>query len=335
MSSTIVVHVPEHAASLPGAPVEPEGDGKGDYEAGLLENILDAGVFDAVLTHFDHRTLVRLLRVCRGWLMLIDPCETVWRCACQYLWADKAYVPSHIRALVSEGNDPNTRSDLKALSSADLKKRLRAGGLTPYQLAPFLSASKPELVSLLMSREAPRYPGEPLAKRALRLSLEDANRQSLMPDELISFEWHVRVRGSGAFRQLAPLDPWWNNAGVGGRARFSQEQREQHVDFIWPPGRDPFELFNLRRDARCVWDLEFGGKIVQLSLGQWGPRQTVARHPVTWGFVLVDSATVWTSWPMPARGDDILLEDDCVNQLVQASGQEVIGDEFESDEDED
>jgi len=302
-------------------------------EAGLLENILDAGVFDAVLAHFDHRTIVTLLRVCRGWLLLIDPCETLWRSACRFLWATKVYVAQHIRALILDGNDPLTRLDLQPLSSADLKKRLRASGVSTYQLAPFLTAPRAHLLELVMQKEAPRYPGEPLAKRALRLSLEDSTRGSLTDEEIVSFEWHVRVREAGPFRQLVPLDPWWYNAGVGGRANFSVEQHTtREVKFIWPPGRDPFEIFNVRREARCLWDLDYGGRIVQLSLGQWGPRQSVARHPVTWGFVLVDSATVWTSWPMPPRGEDFLLEDDCVNQLVQLSTVDLLTD-GDSDQD--
>jgi len=328
----IVVHVSAESATEGRNKPTQSGEAKSS-ETGLLENILDAGVFDAVLAHFDHRTLIKLLIVCRGWLLLIDPCESVWRSACQYLWADKVYVPKSIRALIQDGNDPVSRTDLQSLSAADLKKRLRHSGLTLYQLAPFQNATKKTLLELVMSREAPRYPGEPLAERALRLSLEDANRHFLTEDELTSFEWHVRVRSSGPFNQLTPLDPWWAGGGQGGRATFTVEQHTtKEIKFVWPPGRDPFDLFNMRRDLKFLWDLDFGGKIVQLSLGQWGPRQTVARHPVTWGFVLVDPATLWTSWPMPPRGEDVLLEDEFVNQLVQHNLDELEPDSDSSDE---
>lgn len=290
------------------------------------------------MAHFDHRTLVKLLRVCRGWLRLIDPCETVWRPSCEYLWADKTYVPRAIRALAEVGNDYSTRLDLQALSLSELQTRAKAGVFTRTRVTEIMSMSKEDLITSIkaLEKEQPLYPGEPLSKRALRQSVEDSSRRLMDEEEIMSFEWYVRIRRNGPLGQLAVLDPWWSNAGFGGRASFTKDPSAvvpRSVQFMWPPGRDPFEIFNMNRDRQLAWMI--AGNLVKIYVGgEWGHFQNVARHPVNWGWLLVNSGTVWTSWPMPAMGEDVLIEDEYVNDLVpEGADSHYSSDDDEPDED--
>ena len=70
---------------------------------------------------------------------------------------------------------------------------------------------KAEIIDKISQRELrKRYNNECLAKFAYRIALRDASRNCMSTDELCSFDWNIRIKGSGPLGSLAVQDPWWH-----------------------------------------------------------------------------------------------------------------------------
>ena len=96
--------------------------------------------------------------------------------------------------------------------------------------------------------------GEILAKAALRLSLQDAQRTSITHEELAGLTFSVRLRGDGPLAQAIDFDPWWQGVGSG-KAQYHADGR---ITFSWPPSPDdgepmnPFEAMGMAMDGICL-----------------------------------------------------------------------------------
>jgi len=153
-------------------------------------------------------------------------------------------------------------------------------------------------------RKIALYPHEPLAKRALRMSIADSSRRIITEDELCSFKFNIRLRGDGPLAPLLENDPWWKGKGCG----EVQFQADHTVTFQWPDNMNPFS--EMMGDAsRLSWRLPSKACYVQLLMfGSRGPQEFILRHP-NWGWMLVSGGTCWSSFPMPVRGTDSFMED--------------------------
>jgi hypothetical protein len=78
-------------------------------------------------------------------------------------------------------------------------------------------------------------------------------------------------------------------------------------------GPSPFHMMTDGNSIQGTYSVERGGSIVYLS---FGVREYVCRHPENWGFILQSRGSVWTSFCMPMRGTDPLLEDSNVSNLI-------------------
>ena len=285
----------------------------------LAMDALPNDVLLMVCFHLERRDVAISHQVSRAWSALLGGSELLWRGLCQREWADKEYVPASLQVL-SEGRAAvaaaraASREKLMRLRVSELKDRMRSlklqsraseliekGDFADCILRAQTSASELLNEPSLLLRE-----GEPHAKGALRLSLDDSERLAITEQELTSLTFSVRMRNDGPLADAICFDPYWAGKGVG-KARFTAEG---HVEFHWPPDpdadgapMDPFLALGMET-AILGWSLEGHGLMVQMSFnGQEGPKELVCRHPTNWGWVLYSQGTCWTSWEMPPCRD--------------------------------
>jgi len=179
-------------------------------------------------------------------------------------------------------------------------------------------------------------------KAALRASLADAARTWLTEEELTGSEW--------CFRFKSAAGPSWleTDAFACGlpavRCRFFKDGTVLRtgdivdltgIDLRWsfaPPSRPPEgrrhgssvhisvngrtvptyaisrQCLHLR-SARCAWR--------PLQLQHAMLRYVVSRHPKNWGFLMQSCWALFTSFPMPPKGEDPLLEDEHLAVTVE------------------
>jgi len=280
------------------------------YLRSLMDTLLSSNVFDTVLYYHDYYDLKRILFVCKAWYHYADT-EQFWRFVCLHVWSDKHFIPSNIQAWVVEGNTHHKRLDLERLTVKELRRRCTEAKLPDVAQC----IEKQELISLWEQNEIKQYNAynnEPLAKRALRLSIKDATRREITEEELCDLTFNIRLRGDGPLRQLLDRDPWWSDKGGNGEVKFSSDHK---LTFKWPEDMNPFE--DMMGHATLRWRLPSKqSSYVQLLFdGNRGPREYIARHP-NWGWILVSGGTCWTSWPMPRRGTDAFIEDANISDLM-------------------
>ncbi|GMI04503.1 hypothetical protein TrVE_jg11778 [Triparma verrucosa] len=137
---------------------------------------------------------------------------------------------------------------------------------------------------------------------ALKLSIIDSERTNITSDELQSFTFNVRCRMDGPFAQLIADDPFWQGVGAG-RVRFLDPTDGSKMSWVWPKDKqgramNPFVQMGMTEQMDSMsWGLINMNRQVQMFFaGQRGPIEVIARHPITWGWVLFSEATVWSSW---------------------------------------
>lgn len=156
------------------------------------------------------------------------------------------------------------------------------------------------------------------AREALRLSLEHARRTWLTEDELCGFEWSFRFKQQAGSHWLL-TDPYYTH-GRAALVRFLRaEDGEGGTVAV-----SNFELVG-SFDLRWRWGPPTAGRtgptgaFVQLEVNGTGvPTYVVSRHPTNWGFLMQSCWALYTSFPMPPRGEDPLLEDDNLEIDIEA-----------------
>jgi len=124
-------------------------------------------------------------------------------------------------------------------------------------------------------------------------SLQDASRVHIRREELVDFVWSFRFKPS-AGRAWIVADPWW----LGDQAQ---------TRYFLPNGTVSFH----GRETRLL-GAEFKWQIIETDDG---PHVKIADFPSSkifrcsnWGFRLESCWVLWTSFPMPLRGQDPTLE---------------------------
>ncbi|GMI16223.1 hypothetical protein TrLO_g12966 [Triparma laevis f. longispina] len=137
---------------------------------------------------------------------------------------------------------------------------------------------------------------------ALKLSIIDSNRTNITFEELQMFTFNVRCRMDGPFTQLCGEDPWWLGAGFG-KVNFLNPKDGSKMSWLWPKdsqGKEMNPFANMGMIAQMdqmSWELVNMNRQVQMFFaGNRGPVEVIARHPITWGWVLFSEASVWSCW---------------------------------------
>jgi hypothetical protein len=238
--------------------------------------------------------------------------EPIWRAAAAILFKNKVYIPAISRRMIRDGNKVSNRVDLQAMSIRELKGLSQVYGVNITHCF-----EKGEIINAIHAREIRnKLPNESLSRFALRIAFVDRTRNCIRDDEVVDFDWNIRLKGTGPLSELLHLDPWWAThltpSQMSTTTTIVKFQRDSSLEFLFN-GPSPFAHMLQNTDAKATYALERAGTKILLS---FGVHEYVARHPENWGFVLQSSGSVWTSFPMPPRHSDAYLEDDWVEGLV-------------------
>lgn len=259
------------------------------------------GLFqDEILSYLDWKQLLEVSLVCRGWWESVHV-ERVWRAAARKLFEGK-YVRTLCLDLIAPGNCGAHREDLMGKSVSALKAIARTWGVDVRRCV-----EKKEMCQLIHARQTRKMgPRECLALFAIRIAWLDRKRNFITQEELCAQEWGIRVRQDGPMGRFLHRDPWWQGRRSG-RVTFFPGGR---LSLVFPEDLNPFLGMDVDELGYTI-----RGNIVQLSVGV---NEFVLRHPVHWRFMLHSGGTVWTSFEMPARGEDPTIEDGNINHLAVA-----------------
>lgn len=170
-------------------------------------------------------------------------------------------------------------------------------------------------------------------------ALANARRSHLRTGEISQFIWSFRFKRE-AGSSWRRLDPWWRRSGEALQVRFDPDGRMRSVgptllgepspNFTWRFKRSSGSR-HPRLSKQRPW-----GSFVQVT-GPWGkfPTLVCRRHESNWGFVLESCWAIYTSFPMPARGVEPLLEVDSeiTGDMQQAEIEAYNGEEDEEGDD--
>ncbi|CAE8636441.1 unnamed protein product [Polarella glacialis] len=147
-----------------------------------------------------------------------------------------------------------------------------------------------------------------------KASCLDARRNEITAEEICAFTWNFHWKRGGRVH-VGPLldarlrDPWWTRSGPAQKVQFLADGSVKHVG----PGAVPRYMWQLFQEAGAL----------------------VCRRAPNWGFVLESSRAVFTSFPMPARGECPKLEYDLEETEDEAeSGEEEDEESGEEEDDE-
>eukprot|EP00930_Biecheleria_cincta_P050362 TRINITY_DN35517_c0_g1_i1.p1 TRINITY_DN35517_c0_g1~~TRINITY_DN35517_c0_g1_i1.p1 ORF type:complete len:302 (+),score=22.98 TRINITY_DN35517_c0_g1_i1:38-943(+) len=171
-------------------------------------------------------------------------------------------------------------------------------------------------------------------------ALASARRTHLRTGEISQFIWSFRFkREAGSSWQR--LDPWWRRSGEALQVRFDTDGRMRSVGPTLLGGPSPNFSWRFKRSSGSrhptLCKQRPWGSFVQVT-GPWGafPTLVCRRHEPNWGFVLESCWAIYTSFPMPARGAEPLLEMDSeiTGDMQQAEIDAYNGEEDEEGDDE-
>jgi len=83
--------------------------------------------------------------------------------------------------------------------------------------------------------------------------------------------------------------------------------------FEYPEDMNPFMAFQMVQHG-MGFQLVENGSVVMLSVGV---KELFFRHPENWGWGLFSGGTLWTGFEMPKVGEDPLLAEENVENLVE------------------
>lgn len=283
-----------------------------DNESPLTLDSFDEYCLDIILKMLDIRDLSSMAQCSRLWRDVINR-DCIWRVQARKILASKQFVAAIVEGLVSS----ETRPDLNALSGRQLKNLcvkyglLIDGGLEKSEVCAAIDRYEMSFAAV----------GECRARFATRIAIVDATRNQITARELCSLTWRHRLRLDGALSQIAGHDPWHHSetGDVASTVSFFAGRTENSGTFKYSLREDsPLRLLGprfleLQGDDQLQWNLQ--GQTLELT--PIGAHAILCRHPITWGWVMILPASVWTSWPMPPRGKDPFLEDFNLHRLVK------------------
>jgi hypothetical protein len=164
-----------------------------------------------------------------------------------------------------------------------------------------------------------KHPVECLGRFAVRYTYIDSTRNTITEEELCLPTWNIRIKEGGQLCHLLHEDPWWSgdpqvkegttttvNFFSDTCFRFHMSGPSPFSSMLQETNDDNASLFH--------YTLQNYGRSVYLS---FGVTEVVFRHPTNWGFMMGSNGSVFTGFPMPCRGRDLLIEDPEVEDLRQ------------------
>ncbi|CAE7647057.1 unnamed protein product, partial [Symbiodinium sp. KB8] len=170
--------------------------------------------------------------------------------------------------------------------------------------------------------------------------LADSRRSYIEEDELCSFTWSFRFKKSAGRTWLA-LDPWWQGTGAALQLRFNRDRTVEHIgrSLLGSPSpefRWKFQQASGSRHPTLRGKRPLGSFIRMVA--PWGefPTLVVRRAPLNWGFVLESCWALYTSFPLPKRGENRDLEDESMvtGEMQEEDIEHYNGDDDEEDDEE-
>lgn len=281
-----------------------------NYSINLEKILFDFGIGVEFFYYLSWVELINIECVNQMFLKEIRASEILWRDISRVVLIGKAYYPSIVSRLLTDGNSVHKRIDLINYSIKELK--LLA---VKYGLNITTCFEKAEIISVVNKREIKhKLKDECLSRFALRIAYIDRTRNCITEEELCSFDWNIRVKSNGALASLVPNDPWWDSSYPVGipTTTIIKFTKDSMVTFEMH-GPSPFQDM-LVNNNRTSYYIQSAGTSIYLS---FGVQELVARHPINWGFILQSSGSVWSSFIMPKCYSDPYLDDDNVFSLVK------------------
>eukprot|EP00471_Norrisiella_sphaerica_P006383 CAMPEP_0184482996 /NCGR_PEP_ID=MMETSP0113_2-20130426/4599_1 /TAXON_ID=91329 /ORGANISM="Norrisiella sphaerica, Strain BC52" /LENGTH=324 /DNA_ID=CAMNT_0026863095 /DNA_START=180 /DNA_END=1154 /DNA_ORIENTATION=- len=163
------------------------------------------------------------------------------------------------------------------------------------------------------------------AKKAYENSILDSRRQHPTRDELLQFEWRFRFKESAGTHWMQ-IDPYWAHDHKGSKfastivRKFDPNGTLRRLDNF--EALRSFSEYN--NDFKwAVKETSSDGKLIKRIQVNHFPSYVSSRHPKNWGFIMQSCWVLWTSFPMPARGQDELLDDNHLAVNVDDQMEEV------------
>jgi len=268
------------------------------------EFLIENGILNEICSYLNFLDVIKFCKVSLLFNTNLNQ-ESIWRSLCLRLFRNKKFVPKICLRLMTPGNNINQRKDLEAMKISELKKLV-----LNYRLDQKNLVEKQEYIELINKFELKHIlPNEPLAKFALRLAWLDRKRNRISKEELCELEWSIRVRNDGPLGVLALKDPYWQDVGETGKAKFSLDGK---FELNFPRDYNPFYQMQ-NAVANITWSFEQLQHTVVI-----GVPQVLARHPYHWGWVMISGGCIFTGFPLPPRNskESNLLKDTNIENLI-------------------
>eukprot|EP00182_Erythrolobus_australicus_P002882 CAMPEP_0185832432 /NCGR_PEP_ID=MMETSP1353-20130828/2079_1 /TAXON_ID=1077150 /ORGANISM="Erythrolobus australicus, Strain CCMP3124" /LENGTH=484 /DNA_ID=CAMNT_0028530605 /DNA_START=280 /DNA_END=1731 /DNA_ORIENTATION=+ len=277
-------------------------------------------------------------RVCRSWAAAASS-ALFWRAACAAMWADKVYVPPSATALLRDKNDP--RSAYRFALQDSKRSHLTLEELTAFNWSFRFKAAAGEHWTdsdpWWQSPPAPQLPAfnspttnhrhqqgqrQGAASFSSTSSTTASTSPSLNENGVAARSEHVGG-GDGDGNGAAADARNSNGSGSAGAGRaivvrFGADGTVSGRGQMHIPQQ--FRWAFVRRACGRADDAPLGSYV---RVNQF-PAYVVGRHKRNWGFVMQSCWVVLTSFEMPPRGADPLLEDDALGVTVEYQASEAM-----------
>ena len=148
-------------------------------------------------------------------------------------------------------------------------------------------------------------------------SLADALRVEITVAELERFTWSARVKQSSG---LAWQCPWWQGHEPGTRRYTAAAGQGQGVYASSERGQGEWSLAVADCDVDSDVKAEYHGhSVLRTRRGGRSYPPHVATRTASWGWLLQSRTGLSASFPLPARGEDLSLEDGGALELDPSS----------------
>lgn len=277
-------------------------------ESALESLFFNYTLYGVACSYLSVKDIVSLEGVNTVFLSKLRSSDICWQETAEALFRDKIFIPSVVKRFIASKNGISQRHDLHSMSIRELKSLARR-----YALNISTCFEKTDLVNAVNKRELKkRDQHESLARFGVRIAFLDKNRNCIKEEELCSIDWHIRVRSDGPLAAYMHLDTWWNNGPSGNTVVNFHPDGQLNFAFY---GTNPFQpMFGNAPEGNAGYTINWPGNTIDLS---FNVREYVGRHPDNWGFVIMSNGSVWTGFPMPKMGDDVLLEDQAVSNIIK------------------
>ena len=180
----------------------------------------------------------------------------------------------------------------------DLKASYKIGGV---------AVEKRDLVDMILEYENERAL-LPLPKDAMRFALVapgEVGRRTITKSDLVQIRWDHRLREEGhGLEHLVHMDSWHHGGPCCTQVQFLANGTFMYECEPGAPLKFLQDHIERMGPEKATYTLSHG----EILLDPFGIAGRILRHPTNWGYILLLPASIWTSWPMPRKGQDPFLD---------------------------